>query len=353
MVAEQLGPAGGGRHCGVALGDCDAPTGIPVDLLAYRQGVTPGLRAEIAGIGLQSPGAIGIPCDQRQDCRLARVRDSVVDNGYSRLLAMRRLGFNLRAQSIGPGLVDDQDLVSGAEQGRVGQEHIGLFLSPLGIRHVHGEARHLAGGERAAFGKGDFLEKQAFVREQVEGHLASAHGNRCTGEPEIAGSVGVERYGVGGAVGDDRSVLAPVPFTHDGCVEDEVCLGHRRTVQVQVLERDASVSGQVREVEVHFVRKRRGGGGFRDQQLRTLVHRQGRRRLLGGDAHAPGVAARADGPRSGRRGDGIEGIRGRRRGSVEGGRERGRRSVRGGRDGGAFRLPVVQGKQDFTVVFCP
>ena len=158
---------------------------------------------------------------------------------------------------------------------------------------------------------------------------------------------------MGTAVFGQGAVLGPIPLAHHGRAEGELHLLDGRLAEFQIPQGNAPVGRQVREMQVHILRKGRGSGRFRDQQLRGFVHGQGRRRLLGGDVHAPGVAARADGPGGGRRGDGVEGVRGRRGRGVEGGLERGRLPVRGTRDGGRLGLPVVQGKQDIAVMLGP
>ena len=186
-----------------------------------------------------------------------------------------------------------------------------------------------------------------------QGHRLSGDVHRGAGEPEVARSVGVQRDGVRCPVGSQGAVLGPIPFTHDRGAEGQFHLVHGGVFQFQVLEGEAAVRRQVREMELHLLRERRGSGGFRDQELGGFVHGVFQRLLVRGHVHAPGAAARADGPGGGSRRDRVEGIGRRRGGRLEGSLEPGRLAVFGGRDGGIHGLPVIHGQEDVTVVFGP
>ena len=217
-------------------------------------------------------------------------------------------------------------------------------------RHIHGEARHLAGGELPPFGEGDLLGQDAVGGVDGQGERLTGDVHRGAGEPEVARRVGVQRDGVRRPVRGQGAVLGPIPLTHDRGAEGQFHLAHGGVFQFQVLEGKAAIRRQVREMELHLLRERRGSGGFRDQELGGFVHGVLQRLLVRGHVHAPGAAARADGPGGGSRRNCIEGIRRRRVGRIEGGLEPGRRAVFGGRDGGIHGLSIIHRQENVAVV---
>ena len=186
-----------------------------------------------------------------------------------------------------------------------------------------------------------------------QGQRLAGDVHRGAGEPEVAGRIGVQRNGVRSAVRGQGAVLSPVPFAHDGGAESQFHLAHGGVFQRQVPEGQTTIGRQMREMERHILRECRGSGGFSDQELGGFVHGVRQGLLVRGHVHAPGAAARTDGPGGGSRRHRVEGIGGCCGGRIEGGLEPGRCTVFSRRDSGSHGLPVIHGKEDLVVILGP
>ena len=211
----------------------------------------------------------------------------------------------------------------------------------------------MAGGEVDVLaGQGDLALVHAGGGRRGDLELLSLHVHRGAGEPDVAGTVRLEGDRGRGFLGLYAAVLGVVipgagPRLLRGNEGDG---GHGFG---QVLQGQASVAGQVREMHVDLFGKGLALGGFGDQDLGGLVGRGGQRGLHRRDVDRQGLAAGADRLERGGRAQDVEGIRSGGLGLGEIGFEISLGEIGGRNDAGCDGRLVVQGDGNLRIVGRP